>query len=727
MVKFPNSLAKFNVKEAGYFFYSQAFADGFRTTFAIVLPALIGSYTNRFDTGLTVSLGAMCVSLTDAPGPILNKRNGMAFCAAFAFLVSVLTGFARLNPYLMGLEIVAVTFFFCMFTVYGARATSVGNAAVLVMVLTMDKPLLPNAVLPHALLVLGGGLFYLFTSLLLYRIRPYRPAQRALGECIREIAAYLSIRTDFYNVSTNLEADYKRLVAQQVVVNEKQDLVREVFFKTRQIVEEATDESRKLVFTFVETVDLFEDVTATYYDYKSLRRLYGETGALDLFYQALKKVVNELNAVGLAVQGNTSFHKSFDYTEEIKNLKAKVDAIKSLTPSQKMVLIKIVVNVRNLLSGLEKIEQYFVAGVKRRKTGVDHSHFVTHQPLDPIIFRNNLNVHSSAFRHAVRVSIACIVGYGLTRLLHYGTHSYWILLTIAFILKPAYGLTKERNVQRIIGTLAGGALGVSMLLLIDNKTALFFMMVALMIATYSFMRINYLAMVVCTTPYILILFSFLGAEYQHVIRERVLDTLIGCAIAFSASSFLFPKWEAEQVTEYMRDIVKANAAYLHKVIVALSGRNVSVLEYKLARKEVYLASANLSAAFQRMLTEPKNKRSAESQLQQFVVLNHLLFSNVASLAKALRADEAKQYNPELMRLAKKTYKRLKKSAGKMGESSDSFLPEHSEQTVDTLSTEDGLLQEQLQFIYSISKDIDKTTDALLPEQPTQGQLVTLQT
>jgi 16S rRNA U1498 N3-methylase RsmE len=111
----------------------------------------------------------------------------------------------------------------------------------------------------------------------------------------------------FYNTATDLETDYKRLVAQHVVVNEKQDLVREVLFKTRQIVEETTDQSRKLVFTFVETVDLFEDITAAYYDYKSLREIYQGTGILQSLHLTLKKIVDELHRTGIAIQTNATF------------------------------------------------------------------------------------------------------------------------------------------------------------------------------------------------------------------------------------------------------------------------------------------------------------------------------------------------------------------------------------------------------------------------------------
>ena len=129
------------IREVQYFFYSQAFADGFRATFAILLPALLGSYLGYFDIGLTISLGAMCVSLTDAPGPVLHRRNGMLFAAAFTVVVCIITGFARMNVYTMALGIALVTFFFSMFVVYGARATAVGNSAILVMILTMDRQL----------------------------------------------------------------------------------------------------------------------------------------------------------------------------------------------------------------------------------------------------------------------------------------------------------------------------------------------------------------------------------------------------------------------------------------------------------------------------------------------------------------------------------------------------------------------------------------------------------
>ena len=219
-------------------------------------------------------------------------------------------------------------------------------------------------------------------------------------------------------------------------------------------------------------------------------------------------------------------------------------------------------------------------------------------------------------------------------------------------------------------------------------------------------------MVICTTPYILILFSFLGGEYKSVIEERLLDTAIGCVIAFSASYFLFPSWEAGQLKKDMQGIVRANANYLQKIVEALSGYGINMLDYKLARKDVYLNSANLSATFQRMLSEPKSKQGAEKDIHQFVVLNHILFSNTANLSAAVFSKEKRTYPPGLIVPGRKALNKLNEVRKKLGEE----IPGTSEALKKSLPSEqietadDLLIKEQLDFIYNLANDLEKTTD-----------------
>ncbi|MGZ5190869.1 MAG: FUSC family protein, partial [Flavisolibacter sp.] len=347
-----------------------------------------------------------------------------------------------------------------------------------------------------------------------------------------------------------------------------------------------------------------------------------------------------------------------------------------------------------------------------KKGSLDHSHFVSHQTLDLKVLWDNINLESSVFRHSIRVSISCIVGYIIVNTISYGNYNYWILLTIAFILKPEFSLTKSRNIQRLIGTLIGGAIGVTILIFIPNKSIQFIFLVLFMIGNYSFMRINYLIMVICVTPFVLILFNFLGEGFIELATERILDTVIGCAIAISASYFLFPKWESEHLKVYLANMLKANAAYLEKIVEGLSGKTISELDYKLVRKEVYVSSANLAATFQRMLSEPKSKQSDTKKVHQFVVLNHILFSNMATVATTLVRKEPRLHPSQVIIASKNSLSHLNAVTNNLTgkETTSKNIPPSPRsilQETETISADDVLLKNQLDFISRTVKDIEK--------------------
>ncbi len=106
-----------------------------------------------------------------------------------------------------------------------------------------------------------------------------------------------------------------------------------------------------------------------------------------------------------------------------------------------------------------------------------------------------------------------------------------------------------------------------------------------------------------------------------------------------------------------------------------------------------------------MLTEPKSKQTSESKVQQFVVLNHILFSNFATVATTLLSREVKAYPEELLQLAKRAERKL---IGK----SEEFSREVQLNAVVATSGDDVFMKEQLQFIYTVSKDIHKLTKTI---------------
>ncbi len=688
---------------------------------AILLPSLIASYYGQLQLGMTISLGALCISITDAPGPIVHKRNSMLVGLLFLFIVGTVTGFARLNVYLLGLEILLFSFLFSMFHVYGNRAAGVGGASLLILILIMDQPLPPSQVLPHSLLMVAGGVWYLLISLLFHIIQPYRPAQRALGQCIRELARFLSIKADFYNPATPLADDYTRLLAQQVVVSESQDTVRELFFKSRQIVKETTTTSSALLLTFVDTVDMFEEVTATYYDYEAIHKRFADYGILNHISEVVKQMAQELDYIGMAIQSNISYRNPRNFEGDLEQVKQKIDAL-GAAGINNMVLKKILVNIRRLAQRINDIAQYFKpeAADTPKRNGLEYHRFVSSQSIDLKLLWDNLTFSSSVFRHSLRVAIGCFTGYILIQFLTYGQHSYWILMTIAFILRPAYSLTKKRNVERIIGTVAGGLLGILILAFIPNSNVQFAFMVLFMLGTYTFQRSNYIAMVFCVTPYVLILFKFVGVGFIDVAQERVLDTIIGCAVAFSASHFLFPQWEQAQLKDLMRDVLQANMSYLQIFFEKMTGQPVRQVDYKLVRKNVYVHSANLAAAFQRMLSEPKSKQTNKKEVHQFVVLNHILFSNIAAFTSG--SKRTAPYPDEVVRLARRCLLVLCNNLKKLG--GECSIPEleypaHEKHEKTELRGDDALLKDQLEFVLKVATDLEKIIKKITAAGTTQ--------
>jgi uncharacterized membrane protein (TIGR01666 family) len=713
---------KISSREIKSFFYSQYFSDGLRTSIGILLPALVFNYLNRFDLGITLSLGALCVSVVDIPGPVSHKRNAMAICNLCIFLVAIVTGFARLNVVTLGVWIAICSFLFSMLTVYGARAAAVGTGSLLMMVFMIEKASTPDQVLGYSLTVTAGGIWYMLFSVLFFTIRPYRAAQQALGESILDIVKFLKIKADFYLHDTNIDENYRKLVSQQIRVSQHQDAVRELLFKTRVMVRESTNASRVLVLIFIDLVDLYEQILATHYDYNQVRERFGNTGILDEIARVLYQMAHELENIGYAVLSNRRHNHSHDFNAELEHLKRKIDEITATeSNTSNLVLKKILINLRDLNKNIHNIFNYYNSRSSKtlieNPQDVEYSKFVTHQDYAPRIFFDNFSLSSGSFKHALRVSLVCVIGFTIAKLFALGHHSYWVLLTIIVILKPGFSLSKQRNYQRLIGTIAGGLIGILVLTLISNTDAQFAFFIVFMLGTYSFTRLNYVVSVIFMTPYVLILFKFLGVGHLNLAEERIIDTAIGSSIAFIATYLIFPTWEFEQVQENLRDVIHANVNYLVKIAETITGRPVSTTEYKLARKDIYVKSANLSAAFERMTSEPKSKQRKIKEIHKFVVLSHILSSYLANLASGLSEKNLHKTQPENLKLLRKSIAVLNDSTKKFGGSPVEFTVEKAEasEQKQALKADEILLNEQLGFVNKISYDIAKVTDNILSQ------------
>ena len=70
------------------------------------------------------------------------------------------------------------------------------------------------------------------------------------------------------------------------------------------------------------------------------------------------------------------------------------------------------------------------------------------------ILRANLTLRSSAFRHAIRLGLTVAVAAAVAEISGLA-RGYWLPLTVLFVLRPDFGSTFTRGLQRYIGTALG--------------------------------------------------------------------------------------------------------------------------------------------------------------------------------------------------------------------------------------------------------------------------------
>ncbi len=712
------------IRDIHDFLLSNYFADGLRITFGVLCPSLILAQFGMLQYGITLSLGALCVSVVDSPGPIVHRRNAMMITTVLITLISLIVGITNNNIYFIGILLVICSFVFSMFFLYGLRAASIGTAAMLVMVLSIDDIRPWNEVLLYALLIFCGSIWYSLLSYLFYRIRPYRLVQQTLSESIHAVSNFLRAKAKFYHESINYDDNYAQLLQLQVLVHENQDAVREVLFKTREIVRESTPEGRFLLLVFVDMVDHFEQVMSTYYNYKQLHEQFDPSGILSHYESVILKIADQLDDIAFALKTGNTPSLPISLIADVAALKEEIIQLEKNNTEGKyntlgiIALKNIEVNIENILSRVKTINGYFNKNEKKnlKPRQIDLERFVTRQSIDLKQLSENFTFNSSVFRHSLRVAIVMLVGFVIAKTLNF-SHSYWILLTILVISKPGFSLTKERNYQRLIGTIAGALIGIGILIYVKDKNTLFFILLICMIGCFSFQRKNYVISVLFMTPYILVLFDFLGMGGISVAQERVYDTLIGSGIALLGSYLLFPNWEHEKLKDTMMEMLKANMHYFEQVTFLYTEQVKDFTNYKVARKEVYVTTANLASLFQRMFSEPKSKQVLMKELHQFTALNHLLSSYIATLSLYYKEHSFVYINfEELKPISNNTVYLLNLSAETLHTNTDTInnVPLIRRNMNDNNPSDTGeiIIAEQFDLIQKVAYDIYKLSEKI---------------
>jgi uncharacterized membrane protein (TIGR01666 family) len=660
------------------FINSYYLSEGIRITAGITLPTVIGTYLHQEHIGITFSIGAVCVTIVDNAGPVTHRKNAMLVCNAVIFIASLLTGFAVGSPILTGLLIAVFCFIFSMIGVYGTRAGSIGLAGLFVMVLNMTQRNGTEAIVLNAVYILCGGIWYMLLSLSLYSFRPYKVTQQALGDLIQTVGEYIRLRTAFYDKNPDYDRIYNRLLEKQGEINDKQNLVRELLYKSRDFVKESTNTGRITLLIFIDINDLLERVMSLQLHHRVFHQYFDQSGILEKIKQTLLLFSEELNQTGIDLKSGRSYQMNDRLDKSLADLKTDFESFRNTEIKGENIegfigLRSLIGTCEEFVSRIKTIQLYTAYDLKTAKQDPrvqNYDQFVSHQNIDARILWNNFNWKSNTFRHAIRVSFATTLGFIVSEFFPFG-HGYWIMLTIIVILKPAYSITKSRNRDRLLGTIIGAGIGIIIIFFVKDRQAIIACMIVLMILAYSFMRTRYLLFTTLMTPYILILLYILNpVHFKDLIIDRVFDTAIGSAIALLANMLFSPEWAYKQFGEYLQQMLLANRNYFSDVTSFFTGKGVNINEYKLSRKNAYVALANISDSLNKMTAEPKRKQINAVEYHELVVLNYMMSTHIATLSAFAHGKNPPAPDPDYLPVINAVVSNLEqaiaglKSAGK---------------------------------------------------------------
>lgn len=631
------------------FVHSQYLSTGVRLTLATLVPCLFFEHYGILETMMPFALGTLLIGVVDNPGPHNRRRNTLLATICFSSVSGLLTIWIQPYLWLVYLAIVSFGVFYAMIGVYGNRANSVGTISLLVFIFTLDENLTGSEVYRHILLFMAGGFWYFLIFVLLDRLRPYAPTQQLMGENLVLLGELLSVKARFYMPSPKFEKLYDKMVPLQVSLKENHEVLRELVFKTRQMVKDSSNKSRTLVLMYLDSLDLFEQILNSQQDYRHLSRAFGNSKILRLFGIYINWLAEEVQHIGVAVQAGAVSSSGRDLAEgfhkcELAFYRYRASAMTQENVEDFIMLRQVLVSMRDITERIKKLHvatKYETDANEDVVAAAGTDGIVPREDLSPRVLLDNLSLKSSQFRHALRLTLALLTGFTFSLIWEIG-HSYWILLTVVTIMKPAFGITKQRNLYRIAGTFLGVFVGFMAIYWLDSHTVLFVLMMLAMVVAYTFLKQNYFIASAAITIYVVIAFFFLNPEIVgEVLVDRVIDTAIGSVIAYLFSMFVLPSWESTNLKSNVLTALETNQAYFESVASVYAGREIRLEALRHTRKEALIALANVSDVFQKMMSEPKKQRVKLEDLHQFVATSHMLTSYVASLSTYAQTVGAK--------------------------------------------------------------------------------------
>jgi uncharacterized membrane protein (TIGR01666 family) len=597
---------------------------------------------------IPLTLGVVAAALADLDDRLTGRLRNLVITLVSFFIASASVELLYPWPVFFGIGLMVSTSGFILLGGLGQRYATIAFGALLIAIYTMLGISLYEHWYQQPILLLAGAIWYNLLTLAGHLIFPIRPLQDNLARCYESLARYLEVKATLFD--PDIEEESQAPMIELAMANSQ--LVTTLnqtkgSLLTRLRGDRGQRGTRRTLHYYFVAQDIHERASSSHIQYQALRDKFRYSDIMFRFQRLLTMQSQACLQLSRSVLLRVKYQHDPRFERAFTHLDAAIERLKTdqYLAGELKALGFLVSNLRAIDAQLATIESEQALAAPQS----DIENRLADDRLTGIgdmwqRLKRNLTPESALFRHAVRMSLVLCVGYAFIQFTGL-KHGYWILLTSLFVCQPNYSATRRRLALRIIGTLVGVAIGLPVLYFVPSIEGQLVLIVITGVLFFAFRNVQYAHATMFITLLVLLCFNLLGEGFE-VAMPRIFDTLLGCAIAWAAVSFIWPDWRFRRLPLVVERAFNANCRYLDAILEQYHQGRDNRLEYRIARRDAHNKDAELASVVSNMSSEPRVSTDMRETAFRLLCLNHTFNSYIS----ALGAHREKLTNEDILLL-----------------------------------------------------------------------------
>ncbi|AXF59826.1 TIGR01666 family membrane protein [Leclercia sp. J807] len=582
---------------------------------------------------IPLTLGVVAGALADLDDRLTGRLRNLVITLICFFIASASVELLFPWPWFFAIGLTLSTSVFILLGGLGQRYATIAFGALLIAIYTMLGVSLYDQWYQQPVLLLLGAVWYNLLTLAGHLIFPIRPLQDNLARSYEQLAHYLELKSRLFD--PDIEDDgqaplYDLALANGQLVTTLNQTKASLLTRLRG--DRGQRGTRRTLHYYFVAQDIHERASSSHIQYAELREKFRYSDVMFRFQRLLSMQSQACQQLSRSILLRTPYQHDPRFERAFTHLDAALDRVQaSGTSAEQMKALGF------LLNNLRAIDAQ-LATIESEQALATPGNDVNNQLADDSLhgfsdiwlrLSRHFSPESALFRHAVRMSLVLCIGYAFIQITGLN-HGYWILLTSLFVCQPNYNATRHRLALRILGTLVGVAVGLPILYFVPSLEGQLILIVITGVLFFAFRNVQYAHATMFITLLVLLCFNLLGEGFE-VALPRVIDTLIGCAIAWAAVSFIWPDWRFRNLPRVLDQAMNANCRYLDAILEQYHQGRDNRLAYRIARRDAYNRDAELASVVSNMSTEPRATAETREVAFRLLCLNHTFTSYIAAL------------------------------------------------------------------------------------------------